>query len=292
MRPIPGQILKLPFGLRDGVLLHVEDVEQGASCGCACPGCGAPLIARKGNRNVHHFAHSSADCGHGVETALHRAAKEAIEAAGELLLPAVQFTSRSHNRSWTIAEPQLMRPDSVRLESRIGGIVPDIVLTANGRDLLVEVCVTHAVDSNKLAKIRELNLSVVEISIGHLPRDLPIAELSSAVVYGKSNREWLFNAAASRVGATLSRLAHRLPIIQRGAALHVDHCPIEARVWHGKAYANVIDDCINCEFCLDAGLGASGDDSVLCLGHSRISSYAELQARLTDRGPAKPNEEL
>ena len=36
-------------------------------------------------------------------------------------------------------------------------------------------------------------------------------------------------------------------VIRRGCALHVDDCPIPARVWRGKAYANILDDCVNCE---------------------------------------------
>jgi hypothetical protein len=271
--------LKLPFGLRDGHLCHVEDVPQGASCGCTCPGCDSPLIARKGRRVVHHFAHASTDCGRAVETALHRAAKEAIEASGELLLPAVVLDFDSNKQPWTIAEPKLVRPDSIRLESRVGGTVPDLVLTIGGRELLVELFVTHAVDYAKLAKIRELNLSVLEISIGHLSRALPFAELRAAVVYDAENREWLFNAATFRLRGMLQKVARELPHIQRGFAIHVDHCPIAARVWRGKAYANVIDDCANCEFCFNVGLDESEEGTVLCLGHSKISSYADWRAR-------------
>lgn len=32
-------------------------------------------------------------------------------------------------------------------------------------------------------------------------------------------------------------------------ALHVDDCPIPAREWQGKPYANVLDDCTSCPFC-------------------------------------------
>jgi hypothetical protein len=43
MKPI-----KLPFGLnRSGVLAHISEVEKGKKCGCICPACKSPLIARK-----------------------------------------------------------------------------------------------------------------------------------------------------------------------------------------------------------------------------------------------------
>lgn len=48
---------ELQYGLRDGILISVQDqsVASGLSCGCTCPSCGARLIARKGNVRKHHF---------------------------------------------------------------------------------------------------------------------------------------------------------------------------------------------------------------------------------------------
>ncbi|MBU4485366.1 MAG: hypothetical protein KKD38_00420 [Candidatus Delongbacteria bacterium] len=46
--------LKLPFGMKDGKLVQVSDVEQGSKCGCICPACAQPLVARKGEINIHH----------------------------------------------------------------------------------------------------------------------------------------------------------------------------------------------------------------------------------------------
>jgi hypothetical protein len=39
--------------------------------------------------------------------------------------------------------------------------------------------------------------------------------------------------------------------VERGLASHVDDCPINIRVWQGKSYANIIDDCYGCDFCLE-----------------------------------------
>jgi competence CoiA-like predicted nuclease len=67
--------LKLPFGLKDNKLVDATQVERGAKCGCSCPACGHPLIARKGNKKINHFAHiKSPECANAVETALHLAA--------------------------------------------------------------------------------------------------------------------------------------------------------------------------------------------------------------------------
>lgn len=55
--------------------------------------------------------------------------------------------------------------------------------------------------------------------------------------------------------------AVRRPIIHRGLAIHVDKCPIPARVWRGKPYANVIDDCLaGCPYCVATDEGDQFDE--------------------------------
>lgn len=51
----------IPFGLRvsDLKLADVSEVAAGIACNCICPSCNVPLIARKGDVNQWHFAHSS-----------------------------------------------------------------------------------------------------------------------------------------------------------------------------------------------------------------------------------------
>ena len=71
------QISKIPFGMRDGSLLHISQVERGLKCNCICPACNEPLVARKGKKTVHHFAHYRINnCS--PETALHQIGKRLI----------------------------------------------------------------------------------------------------------------------------------------------------------------------------------------------------------------------
>lgn len=57
--------LRNPFGLRDGQIVMIEDIqktENGLNCKCFCPACNEPFIARMGDRKRHHFAHSGQGC--------------------------------------------------------------------------------------------------------------------------------------------------------------------------------------------------------------------------------------
>ena len=73
----------------DGRLVHVNDVQNGLDCGCLCPACKSPLIARQGKRLIWHFAHvSEVDCDSAGETALHLAAKQTLkDLNGKIRIP-------------------------------------------------------------------------------------------------------------------------------------------------------------------------------------------------------------
>ena len=44
---------KLIYALKDGEITSIADVESGLKCGCVCPACGEPLVAKKGSKVMH-----------------------------------------------------------------------------------------------------------------------------------------------------------------------------------------------------------------------------------------------
>src|SRR3546814_13982116 len=81
----PAQAFKsaprVPFGFKDGRMWAPSQVSPGARCGCHCPGCEAPLVAKAvhSRRRRPHFAHlAGADCERGRETAIHMMAKQVL----------------------------------------------------------------------------------------------------------------------------------------------------------------------------------------------------------------------
>lgn len=71
-RPLAG-VLKVPFGLKAGRMWSPKQVAPGRECGCVCPACGAPLVAKAADSTCRrpHFAHlAETDCRAGYETAL------------------------------------------------------------------------------------------------------------------------------------------------------------------------------------------------------------------------------
>lgn len=106
---------ELPYGLtRDVRLAHISEVVAGLKCGCVCPSCRTPLVARKGNVNAHHFGHhADRACAGAWESTLHLLGKEVIAA----------------NSSITLPEAVAVLGDTTELES---GIAPTGERTASG----------------------------------------------------------------------------------------------------------------------------------------------------------------
>lgn len=246
--------LRLPYGILDGALIHVSQVSSGLACGCRCPACDAALVAKKGQLKLHHFAHAKdTDCASSVETALHLAAKAILETRKQIALPAVEAKLYSARHSSLLAPEQTYSLDRVELERRVGKIVPDVLAYVRGRAIAIEVRVTHAVDKPKTGYFRSLGLSAIEIDLSRAPRTFTLEELEPLVVGSGPHKSWVFNAAAERKRDDILSTGKVLRSVSRGYATHVDDCPIQARVWKGRAYANVVDDCVSCEHALDIG---------------------------------------
>ena len=257
----------------NGEPAHISEVSNGLKCGCTCPICNGPLVARQGKIMGHHYAHASgAECNGAAETMLHFMAKDILSRRKEIVLPQVVMPkvleyagsgkgSHCCDPRITLAPQRRYTIDSVKVERKTGAIVPDVIIEVKGRHLLVEVTVTHGVDTDKLTKIRELGLSCIEIDLSAERRELGRKDLEKIVVDGSAQKRWIHNVQANAKRNAMLAEATFLPTEYRGFALHADGCPKPARVWKGKAYANMVDDCIGCEHML--GIGADG---IICEG--------------------------
>ena len=90
----------IKYALKNGMITSISDVERGLKCGCVCSACGAKLVARKGTKKIHHFAHyAGEDCEYGYESSLHLAAKEILSKSKKMIVPPtfVHF-SRSYKK--------------------------------------------------------------------------------------------------------------------------------------------------------------------------------------------------
>lgn len=198
--------LTVPFGMRDERPVFVSDVALGLDCGCTCPECGEPLIARNrdfpGRRRVRHFQHARASsCPGGFETAIHRMAKEVVATSDAVLLP--RWASGD-----VVIEPEALAIVSARLEVPLidGAARPDVLLRGMAEEiefdvLCVEVRVHHAVDAPKRDLLASNGLDTMEIDLSGLTDEAvadPVA-FRYEVLDNPANRHWVHLSRASFV---------------------------------------------------------------------------------------------
>jgi len=273
------------YAIKDGVLTHVSEVERGLKCSCVCPSCGANMIARKGNKMAHHFAHQNAECSHGLETTLHLMAKEILEQEKRILLPLV-FLPLEYTNKLLTPECTMLEIDDVTIEKRLGDIIPDIIIKSGGKQLMVEIWVTHKIDDNKLRKIKELDISTIEINLSKLDRMISMNELREFLLKDEEHKFWVYNSLAEYYKQMWLSVCEVKPIFTRNYAVHVDDCPIRARVWRGQPYANVTDDCSGCEYNITIIRNRTNeeeddDEFLYCSGRIKVKSVSELKTYLS-----------
>lgn len=266
--------LNLVYAIKQGEIVSIDDVESGLKCGCTCPACGEPLVAKKGKKMMHHFAHHSGSaCEYGYESSLHLAAKEILSKSKRILLPPVYLHfPGSYREKELISEAKEINIDSVYLEKRHNNIVPDIVVCAGEKKLFIEIYVTHPIDDEKLEKIRVANVSTIEIDLSKKDKMMSAKELTDVLLNNSDDKKWKYNALEEKYLQKFRAVADERELVSRGFTVHVDNCPIKCRIWRGKPYANFFDDCLYCKYCISV----MGQDRILCSGHKRIATLNDF----------------
>ncbi len=167
--------IKIPYAERDGELVHVSAVDRGLDCGCICPVCKEPVVARKGEVKRHHFAHYAGGmCD--PEGVLHFMGKE-------LLRHRISRNIR-HERplrmQWQCCYcgdvhggNLLKMAESVELEHAFYGCRPDMTLfDCDGVPVsFIEVIVTHAPEDHVREYCDNHGVTLVQFHISN-GRDL------------------------------------------------------------------------------------------------------------------------
>ncbi|MBN1054910.1 hypothetical protein DVW05_06040 [Clostridium botulinum] len=187
------------FGERDNKIIHIDEIspsENGLKCNCICPSCGEKLKANTlGTHNKKYFSHKgNSNCINGLETTMHKFAKEVIEKEKKIKIPKLIYNKNF--KEFEIVKEQVIGFDKIELEKYLSDFdfKPDIIISKNDIPLIIEVAVTHKVDEEKKNKIIKSNISTIEI---YLDKDkifqLSKVELANKIINDTENKIWIFN---------------------------------------------------------------------------------------------------
>lgn len=207
--------LRVPFGLKDGRMWTANQVLRGLDCGCVCPACKAPLVAKAQDsvdRRPHFAHHRETDCRGGFESAVHRMAKQLIHDHLRIQIPAWDGTvdmpnppSKLDDRGENFVGRTLEFParmgalTSALLEVPRGDYVPDVTAHDEEGELLVEIRVRHAVGELKERRVQSDGVRMIEIDLSSVTAEqvLDDAEFNRLVLEESANRHWISYPAAA-----------------------------------------------------------------------------------------------
>ncbi len=275
----------LIYALKDGKAIHISEVESGLKCNCICPACGEPLIARKGQKLIHHFAHkANSECEYGYQTSLHLAAKDILSKHKTMVVPAVVIDFYQHGGSdkrVKISEPKKISFDKIVLERKQGEIIPDVIAYVGNKKLYIEIFVTHSIDEKKLSRIKAENISTIEVDLSNTDRNISIEELTAILISDSPAKKWVYNKLENEWYNRFIEHSIKLPF--KGS--RVNHCPISKRRWEGPSYAVLTLDCNYCTYCTGIvyDYREESNNYILCSGKERLAEIADFSIPLEKR---------
>lgn len=200
--------VKLRFGIQDGKIVEITEVESGLACGCVCPLCGGRLEAVKGEKRAWHFRHYGEECNlvNAQQTALHILAKEIIAEEKVFMFPGYTIGKADLNKKYELHYelPEILEKytkdstkincNSVVCEKRVSDIVPDIIVNVGGKECIIEIAVTHFVDETKRNKIIKIGIPTVEVDLSDYINEPDMREkLKDILVNNDKHKKWIYN---------------------------------------------------------------------------------------------------
>jgi hypothetical protein len=227
-----NQEKRTAYALKDGMPVHVSEVERGLRCGCICAKCKERLTARKGNIRIHHFAHQpGSNCVGATETILHIMAKEIISGLDWIQIPPYHYERKKQlwkggmeliTHEENITSGGRVRIEKVNIERSFGDIRPDIVVFQKNKPLAIEIAVTHKVEKKKKRLFRKYKMPVIEIRLLDEHALLDRERLEDLIKKDAGIKHWLFHprqtqadlfflAKVRNVLAKIRNIRRRLP---------------------------------------------------------------------------------
>jgi hypothetical protein len=178
----------IPFGFEtdSGQIVDVGNVKRGYACGCTCPSCNTPLVARHGNEKEWHFAHRSQkihnktrkECKYSfavsVRLMIRQLSSEGLKFRTprfECSMPA--YSEDSYNSAdfpYLVTEESLLVMKEVQVGADFCGVAVDVLGLVEDVPFVVFVTYKERSLPSQLKNPSVLKCGVVELKVNAVPR--------------------------------------------------------------------------------------------------------------------------
>ena len=212
--------IAIPYArhVQTGKIVDPSQVERGRAANVECLECGERLLARKGDKNIWHFAHEDhSNCSASGESILHFVAKHRLAAGIDRFLPAPDTENLGRIRvKFGKTEVGIAGDNEGEIIRRVDVTLGVEIPRAESEDLvyiIVEVNVTNRKDDDYIELLKKYNLPALEVDV---PADTgeSLDKLDQTLFESVHNWRWLNRTEAflSLQRATQrERLAPRTP---------------------------------------------------------------------------------
>lgn len=225
-----------PFGLResDGCFVDVAHVERGRKCGCICPSCKTPLIARQGEQKQWHFAHASRsvyaqtdnDCEYSFFISVRMMARQVIGNSLEILLPPYEAVESLFidelgeyiTERFVVTDKKRVKIEDIEIEKEIFATVVDVYGTIDGYPFVMYFSHPGREVPIEFESLSGEKCGIVEVSLGGTyslfagerdGKQTYLEKLRHFLIANLSSKRWVYHP---RYSSMLNRARHSLKL--------------------------------------------------------------------------------
>lgn len=190
--------------------VHVSSVKSGLQCNCKCPVCNAPLIAKKGEKKKHHFAHiRNSICKAGNSDSIIYLVANILKESKKFIIPSFDFHNiiGPNNINCNIYyKHQYIEPEKVMIDLAKNGL---LIKYQKNRTLFLRIITKE----NKFIKDKiNKNYSILALNLEDIPTNTPIHILKNIVADKRDKKTWIYNKEADDYFNELLNLSYPLKI--------------------------------------------------------------------------------
>ena len=244
----------IPFGFNptSGTFVDVEDVPKGAKCGCICPACETPLIARQGEEREWHFAHASRkvyektqkECEFSFYLSVRMMARQIIGNELKIKLPEYRDTVFRHvpdlgdslHEDFLVTESKEICLSNVAVETSFEGVAVDIVGCISDFKFVIYFTHPGRTVPQELKSPKDHHSGVIAIALGDLHSTIFRKARSRSQSYQSALVEYLSNDESSKQWIFHPRHKRCQQQAQERLEVKANSAPIKKKV-HRKRYS-------------------------------------------------------